>query len=170
MMNRLSFLASLIGLPVASFAVESKPQEPKSEPAPQITIPEVQWIGDGVATISPAWSILEDFGHREVIAESQKAEARRFYGGHQWDEHIAHERKKSHRPCLIVNRLPSLVAASLAVTRRPLSDDEIDRLCIIITLRNMDAQRFYNYMASAAVEMAAINSKNARARITRGPA
>jgi hypothetical protein len=175
MMSRFSFLVRLIGVPVVACATV-EPIIPKPHASqdhlqektrvPQIPIPEVQWIGDDVATIPAATFILDEFAHWEVITESQRAEARRFYGGHQWDERLAHEREKEHRPWLTANRLPSLVAASLAADRGLLNNEEIDRLCIIITLRNMDAQKFYNYMASTAVEMAGINSINARARIT----
>ena len=122
-------------------------------------------IGDDFATISAATFILDEFAHWEVITESQRAEARRFYGGHQWDERLAHEREKEHRPWLTVNRLPSLVAASIAANRKWMTDDEIDRLCIAITLRNMNAQKFYNYMASTAVEMAGLNARNAKMSI-----
>lgn len=62
------------------------------------------------------------------------------------------------RPCLTINQLPFIYAAS-----RPeaLSGHEADLLKAWIAKQNMDAQRMYNYMASSLVERAAASSKGA---------
>src|ERR1700677_5116831 len=106
-MNLFSFLARLIGWPVAATVVaDARPDEPKSESVPKIPIPEVQWLGDKHETIQPARVILaemtafsrgvlklDDNYHFPSISESLE-----FYSGIQWDVDVEKQRRENGRP------------------------------------------------------------------------
>jgi hypothetical protein len=81
-----------------------------------------------------------------------------FYNGDQWAPEVLERRQG--RPCLVVNMLPRLYALAWDAGAGHPEDDE--RLKCWITYRNMEAQRLYNYMVSAAAEVAVEASPNKR--------
>jgi hypothetical protein len=185
MMSRFSFL-SLFSIPMAA-ELAAKPENqpvPKSEPAPQFPIPEVQWTGDDIATIAAAraiihsqwWVLCEEDDYKK--SQASRAEVMKFYNGDQWDADTRQDRLAKGRPCLTVNRLPSLVAASIEkelalfpasqIASGALTAEEIQDLCILVTRRNRSAQEFYNYMASSVAEIMAENVRASKLRITSG--
>ncbi len=67
----------------------------------------------------------------------------------------------------MMNRIPSLVAASLLKDRElhpsdRLPPEVVDRVTLMITLRNMDAQKLYNYCASTAAELLSLHLNEIR--------
>ncbi len=136
--------------------------------APQPPNPSdlIKWPGDLPETMPPARAMLA--ADQQIFTAQEENEALFFHDGDQWDQIVKTHRKNAGRPVLTVNRIPLLVAASIAADPeshlsaapgRALSGDQqamITRLKIIITRRNMDAQRFYNFMCSNAAEMASI--------------
>ncbi len=126
----------------------------------------IKWSGDLPETMPPARAMLA--ADQQIFTSHDENEALFFHDGDQWDIEVRSARENAGRPVLTVNRIPLLVAASIAADPeshltcapgRTLSGDQqamITRLKVIITRRNMDAQRLYNFMCSNAAEMASI--------------
>ncbi len=137
---------------------------------PSLPTPTIQWTGDPIETMPPASSLLA--ADQQVFTAQEENEALFFYDGDQWLDHVKHERLRHGRPCLVVNRIPALVAA--AISKDPEfslkpgrcysghQEEQLTRLKVITVRRNMDAQRVYNYMVSCAAELAALEVERAR--------
>lgn len=114
---------------------------------------QAAWWGQKIAEIPTASAILESGIYTFRVDELFAAE--KFYGGDQWPKEILALRE-GRRPALVINRLPALVAAAIDRQRREglpeLLDHQRRRLIALITWQNIDAQRLYNYTASAFVE------------------
>ncbi len=117
---------------------------------------QVRWLGDSLESMPTARSII-DAGPIPQLSTEQLQKLIAFYKGEQWDPEVLGIRRG--RPSLVVNVLPRLVSLALdantAAGLSPMSDAELDRLWVILTIRNMDAQRMYNYMVSAVAEITA---------------
>lgn len=117
-------------------------------------LPELNWAGTPLYNV-PSWDSLisaVSHLHRE---DAQKYLS--FYRGHQWYPEILEHRTKAGRPSLVINMLPLIVAASIANAKSgmpSLDSTDKERLIVAVTYLNMDAQRFYNYLASALLELA----------------
>ncbi len=120
------------------------------------------WFGAAIESMPTALSVIMAFPRELIGGESY--DAMEFYRGNQWPAeqrelragHMEGSIPRPARPCLVVNRLPELVAAALDHQREDglpdLSALELTKLEIIITMQNRDAQMFYNYTLSSYVE------------------
>ena len=93
------------------------------------------------------------------------AECLRFYRGDQWDKNIMQQRRSQARPCLVINKLPHLVAVSIRKSSGNVDSETLIAITCAITRRNMDAQRLYNFTASAAAEQASLLVKMAGKKV-----
>lgn len=130
----------------------------------------IKWPGDPVESMPPARALLA--ADQQIFTAQEENQALFFHDGDQWDQEIKSRREMHRRPTLTINRIPLLVAASIAADPesylscgpgRMLSQVQqatITRLKIIITRRNMDAQKVYNFLCSAAAELAATKLPN----------
>ncbi len=121
---------------------------------PQI---QVQWTGWPLDQVPTAESLLESNPWVHGLTPEELDRYRKFYAGEQWDPAVRARRMVLRRPTLVVNWLPAIVALIVArssVEGRSIHTDSVSALELIVTRWNMDAQKAYNYMASAAVEMA----------------
>lgn len=78
-----------------------------------------------------------------------------FYGGKQWDPDNEARRWQKERPALVINKLPGIVAAIISnshLTEEVVEPADLEKVIAIVTRRNMDAQRYYNYMHSVMIE------------------
>jgi hypothetical protein len=78
-----------------------------------------------------------------------------FYAGHQWDTEILSRRYEQSRPALVLNMLPAIIERAIAATRiagQCVLEPQVERAKLIVTRRNMDAQRMYNYLCSVLCE------------------
>ncbi len=121
---------------------------------------QIRWFGHAVETMPSASAVLKA---AVPMTDEERASALRFYEGVQWPEDIKAKRMAQHRPILVVNRLPELVAAALAKEygafapgeALPLSvQRDIAQVKAVIAHENRDAQMVYNYLVSALVEQA----------------
>lgn len=118
-------------------------------------LPELQWAGTPLYNV-PSWdSLISAVSHLHSRENVQNYLS--FYMGHQWDPEILEQRTKAGRPSLVINMLPLIVASSIANAKSGmpfLDSTDKERLIVAVTYLNMDAQRFYNYLASALLELA----------------
>ncbi len=122
------------------------------------------WPGDPIESMPPVTAML---AANQALTLSAKDEAHllRFFQGDQWDAAALEVRQVHARPAITINRLPALLAASIAADPeyvlkpgRSYSVNQlsaINRLRLIIAHRNRDAQVVYNVMWSNAAERSA---------------
>lgn len=79
-------------------------------------MPDIQWMGDPIALMPPAEAILAADDREFGVGEQSRA--LEFYEGEQWPAEIKHKRESEGRPCLVLNKLPILVAAALDASRK----------------------------------------------------
>jgi hypothetical protein len=128
---------------------------------PCAALRQIAWQGTSLTDPPPARQLLvETRASRERLTPEQIARYGRFYNGQeQWDQAVEARRKSAVRPTLTVNLLPGLVARMAhdsAAKGQPLSEQERADLVIAVTMLNMDAQKLYNYLASAAAECCSV--------------
>lgn len=123
------------------------------ELAPAYKLDLVKWTGDKPEDMQNAFHVISSVSIHG-LSDAERAKLLDFYHGNQWDENHVRERDANQRPSLVVNRLPGLVSISLAMTKTPVMQEEMENLKIAVTMRNRDAQRAYNYMVSTEAEMA----------------
>lgn len=115
----------------------------------------VDWWGSSVAGMAPAGAVLEA-ARDEVFSDEDDRELHAFARGEQWPGEVKSYREEQERPCLVLNRIRELIAASLAAHRRAglveLDEGQRRRLTLVITRENRDAQLLYNYLVSAVAE------------------
>lgn len=128
------------------------------ESVPQVVTPPVipeemlQWKGD---PIEHSLTIGEILAANVVLSlnttDVQKQKAFDFYNGEQWDV----LRERDARPSLVLNQLHHIVSRAIHNSRVAgqyfFNEIEPDwasyhELILIVTLRNMDAQRLFNYV------------------------
>lgn len=85
--------------------------------------------------------------------EAEIAKAFDFYRGFQWDEKILEQRVSHNRPALVINHMPLIVAAFIAISP-PIWDEDFRKFVAIVVRHNRDAQCLLNYLASAQAESA----------------
>lgn len=122
---------------------------------------DLGWVGTPLKDVPPPDALIAALSGVD-LSDPQYI---KFYYGEQWREDIREQRIKAGRPCLVINMLPAIVAASIAKVQYEVSTSgeiaEYDRqlilekLAIAVTFINMDSQRLYNYMASSRAERAA---------------
>lgn len=111
----------------------------------------VAWWGTALESVAPAMAILNAADIEAVYGRTDETAALLdFYEGHQWPALIRYQRVT--RPCLVVNRLPEIVALAIARCPTPLSAEDLRALKIAVTRENKDAQMLYNYTLSAFAE------------------
>ena len=149
MTSRRSFWRMLAGAPLAAVAVSAT----EVEKPPVVTTPksDVEWTGDSLSSDIDVLDILAS--HRGEIPTSGPdfEDAMAFYAGDQWPKEIQRKRQQMARPALVVNRIPELVSRAYNASNGKYLAYR-DQLIYVLVLRNRDAQRMYNYMASAKVE------------------
>jgi hypothetical protein len=129
------------------------------------SLDNIQWLGDQVGTVITVRSIIDS--DDRPVSEEERKEALAFYNGEQWDSAIEKARLEKQRPTLVLNRLPELLAAALAndpmynriLPGQCLSTaerEEIELAKVLLVRRNRDAQKMYNYEASARAESTAL--------------
>ncbi len=128
------------------------PPHPSTRDTSTLTPMKIQWLGWDADEMPSATAILQC---HQGFTEEQEREYLPFYYGEQWSNAVRLQRELDHRPTLVVNRLPQLVAASLDTQKRTGVDAliPIERLKAIIAFCNADAQRLYNYAASMSAEV-----------------
>ena len=131
----------------------------------------IRWAGDSIETMAPARHVLSA---NRYLLDSCTAEFTgrmlRFYSGEeQWERAVEDARYEKQRPSLVINQIPALVAAAVAAQRTAglpdLTDQEMEQLIVVLTARNSDAQRLYNYLWSSVAEITAVNSERLRFRV-----
>lgn len=139
---------------------------------------QVAWWGNALESPLTVSSVIAS-ASRELTAE-EKADALKFYDGDQWPEDVKALRsgmpfgegmpRNPPRPCLVVNRLPELVATAIANEYGPHFiaageaipaelAAELETLKIVITRQNRDAQMLYNYLISTYAEIISQRAK-----------
>ena len=140
-----------------------EPEQESGEPALPST--PLHWFGDPLDSSPPASAIIEaDSESAAALHETEVAELDAFYSGDQWRRELVAIRMNQNRPCLVLNKLPRLVAMAITANQELISTNHIRLLRRIITMRNMDAQRAYNIMASNAAEIQALELEQAKFR------
>lgn len=133
------------------------PEFDKVPMSPEILEPK--WYGDKPEDIQRARAVISSWpvGTSPAQTDILMNQAATFLHGEQWDAEIVRDRDEKQRPTLVINLIPRLV--DVAIHREieaggeMLTREERVRLQTILTLRNMDAQKMYNYMVSARTEM-----------------
>ena len=129
-----------------------------------LTFP-IEWHGDpldhqlSVRDVLQAWGPSNYYRFWDVLSAEERVKLMKFYYGEQWDPAITSTREQRYRPTLTINRIPAIVARAIGnsqsqnevVTR----EHEIE-CAVILTARNADAQREYNYRISLRAECEAL--------------
>lgn len=80
-----------------------------------------------------------------------------FFDGEQWDQEVQKMRMRQSRPTLVINKIPLIIGRCVQNSQSQGEDfdwQDYRKAKIAAVRRNADAQRMFNYMASAQVEVA----------------
>lgn len=139
--------------------IEEVTYAPEFPPAPS-EMPD-WWCGDPLDSKLTAASIINaNYGMIERLSLDDINDAVKFYNGEQWEDDVMVSRGKQGRPTLTINKLHLLVSNALQASREEhewLTPADHTRLIVTLTVRNMDAQRMFNYLQSVIVEQACLS-------------
>jgi hypothetical protein len=113
------------------------------------------WPGDEIRSNVTVAALIAAEKNWPTMTPEETLAADKFFSGEQWDEQLRDRRMDEGRPCLVINRLPGLAACAIQASNdagQPITELDKAILRIVLVRRNGDAQRFYNFMASAIAE------------------
>lgn len=117
--------------------------------------PPPEWFGDPLLHTMTVRDIARSMPNIWRLYPEVLSKARKFYDGDQWDEFVQEERVCASRPTLTINYLPRIASRAIENSRlvgEAFSRVDLMEMRVVISLRNRDAQKMYNYMMSQWVE------------------
>jgi hypothetical protein len=152
--------------PIQAQSQETPPTVASPEPTSSLPVSspvfeqiiKVEWHGDPLDHFLTVHDItLTNHWALQQLSGKQASDLLYFYSGQeQWDNTVSEKRYTESRPALTVNLLPTIVARALSQSRLAneyCTHADVERCALAVTMRNMDAQRIYNYQLTQLAEI-----------------